>query len=201
MVFFMEKRGNPPDGSVYHEGDPGPAAAPYRPAQPQNCPLRLALRPDLLFPEPQSGLCLYRRHLRNGSGYGPLQAPRWKPPVRHRYRRFPRHRALPDLLGLSIPTGDATCCWCPCSSAVSSFSFCCPDLLGRRGTARRGGCSACCCSPSARTTTSLTLLTACWTPAWGVAMSLLINGLLPRERLDAWQEKLGALRNRSEAGR
>ena len=35
----------------------------------------------------------------------------------------------------------------------------------------------------------------------GVAMSLLINGLLPRERLDAWQEKLGALRNRSEAGR
>ena len=32
----------------------------------------------------------------------------------------------------------------------------------------------------------------------GVAMSLLINGLLPRERLDAWQEKLGALRNRSE---
>lgn len=35
----------------------------------------------------------------------------------------------------------------------------------------------------------------------GVAMSLLINGLLPRERLHAWQEKLGALRNRSEAGR
>lgn len=35
----------------------------------------------------------------------------------------------------------------------------------------------------------------------GVAMSLLINGLLPRERLDAWQEKLGALRNRSETGR
>ena len=35
----------------------------------------------------------------------------------------------------------------------------------------------------------------------GVAMSLLINGLLPRERLDAWQEKLGALLNRSEAGR
>ena len=35
----------------------------------------------------------------------------------------------------------------------------------------------------------------------GVAMSLLINGLLPRERLDSWQEKLGALRNRSEAGR
>ena len=35
----------------------------------------------------------------------------------------------------------------------------------------------------------------------GVVMSLLINWLLPRERLDAWQEKLGALRNRSEAGR
>lgn len=35
----------------------------------------------------------------------------------------------------------------------------------------------------------------------GVAMSLLINGLLPRERLDAWQEKLGALRNRRAAGR
>ena len=34
----------------------------------------------------------------------------------------------------------------------------------------------------------------------GVAMSLLINGLLPRERLDAWQEKLGARRAAEGSG-
>ena len=133
------KRGNPPDGSVYHEGDPGPAAAPYRPAQPQNRPLRLALRPDLLFPEPQSGLCLYRRHLRHGSGYGPLQAPRRKPPVRHRYRRFPRHRALPDLPGLLSRRGTPPAAGAPALRRYRRPDSAGPDLLGRRRTARWGG--------------------------------------------------------------
>lgn len=124
-----------------------------------------------------------------------------KPPVRHRYRRFPRHRALPDLPGLLSRRGTPPVAGAPALRRYRRPDSAGPDLLGRRRTARRGWCSACCCSPSARTTTSLTLSTACWTPGVGVAMSLLINGLLPRERLDAWQEKLGALRNRSEAGR